>query len=82
MYDLHDMGSCMIIPVTSKIPALKDFNTEECYTSWHILIATTEPKDVISENFMFLRDESQPPIELITRGSILENNDFIKKFKE
>jgi two-component system chemotaxis sensor kinase CheA len=80
LYDLHDLGTCKIVPVTAELPTINNFNTELCYTSWHVAIVTTEPQDVIAENFMFLRDKSQPEIELLGKGNLLENKEFVEQF--
>jgi two-component system chemotaxis sensor kinase CheA len=82
IYDLYDLGTCKAIPLSENLPALSDFKTDRCYTHWHIVLATTEPKDVISDNFMFLRDESQPKVELLGKGNMLENEEFLAKFKK
>lgn len=81
VYDLHELGSCLIQPVISDIPEPNQLNIEACYTAWHILLATKAPTDTIAENFMFLRDDCQPKIELIGKGDLCEQSDFSKKFK-
>jgi two-component system, chemotaxis family, sensor kinase CheA len=79
VYDLHNLGKCIIQPVISNIPDSFNFSSNICYTSWHVLIATSEPIDVIAENFMFLRDENQPKIEYLGKGDYSNNTAIIKK---
>ncbi len=80
IYDLHDIGNCLIKTVTDSIPEGDNYNPELCYTSWHVVIATTETKDMIIDNFMFLKEESQPKIEILNRGDLTKKDDFKKAF--
>lgn len=82
IYDLYELGNCLVEPVTSEIPDINKINVEACYTSWHVAIAIDGSKDAIAENFMFLRDESQPAIELINKGDLTKDKGFIKEFKK
>ncbi len=80
IYDLHDIGNCLINTVTDSLPEGDEYNPENCYTSWHVVIATSEAKDTLIDNFMFLKEESQPKIEILNRGDLTKNNDFVKTF--
>lgn len=81
VYDLDQIGECLISPVVL-IPEGDDYQPDLCYTSWHIAIATKEQADAISDNFMFLKEEFQPQVILISDGNLLKNPEFIDNFKK
>lgn len=82
IYDLNDIGECLTIPVTSTIPVDDTFNPELCYTSWHIIIVSKESADAITDNFIFLREEDQPHVSIVSSGNVLANADFVASFKK
>ena len=82
VYDLYVLGTCVAHPVTSDIPDINNLNIEACYTAWHIVLSTKETKDSIADNFMFLRDECQPPIQLLGKGNLLYDSNFESNFEE
>jgi two-component system, chemotaxis family, sensor kinase CheA len=79
--DLHELGDCLVVPVMTEISQPEKFNPEICYTAWHILLATKENKDAIKDNFMFLRDDSQPNITVIAKGNLINDKNFVANFK-
>lgn len=81
VYDLLDIGQCLAIPTIEKIPDTDEYHPEMCYTSWHIVISTKNAPDLISDNFIFLRDESQPSVNHISDIDLLASPEFIEKFK-
>ncbi len=82
IYDLAEIGECLIVPVTSEIPIGDDYNPEHCYSSWHIAIATNDAADSISDNFIFLKEEDQPYIEILSPGNLIKDEAFVTKFKQ
>jgi len=82
VYDLNDLGECLVIPVIAEINDPEKINPELCYTAWHIIIATKETKDAIKDNFMFLSEDSQPEITIVSKSNILKDKKFIDNFKE
>jgi two-component system chemotaxis sensor kinase CheA len=81
VYDLNELGTCLIETVASGLPELSRYKPDNCYMGWHILIATNEPAETISENFMFLRETSQPDVMLVGKGNLLEDDALVNKFK-
>ncbi len=75
--DLRDYGECQIQPVKTDIPDDDTFNPEKSYISWHILLATTDSKENILDNFMFLNAESQPNISKIARNNKTKDQKYI-----
>jgi two-component system chemotaxis sensor kinase CheA len=74
--DLNEIGECFFQPVLSDIPIDDSFDPAICYTSWHILLATKEAKDIIIDNFIFLHKNSQPEITKIASGNILQEKEL------
>ncbi len=82
VYDLQEMGECVVVPVTSEELAKDGFDPEKCYTQWHILLVTKESADTIADNFIFLREESQPAISLLGEGNLLKKPQYVDRFKK
>lgn len=80
--DLNELGECLIIPVLTDTPEPEKFNPELSYTAWHIVLATKESKDAVRDNFIFLKDDSQPEIVAISKTNVLSDKKFIANFKK
>lgn len=82
VYDLHEIGDCIIVPNYDSIPADDSFDHLKCYTLWHILIFSKEPIDAIREHFMFLKEESQPVVRELSEENLIKNKKFKAWFEE
>jgi two-component system chemotaxis sensor kinase CheA len=82
IYDLHELGECLVIPIINEAALNADYNPEMCYTAWHIIIVTENNEEDIREHFMFLREESQPKIKILGPGNILKDEKFINDWKK
>ncbi|MBN2484346.1 MAG: chemotaxis protein CheA [Bacteroidales bacterium] len=80
VYDLNDLGDCLILPVLAEALQLEKIEPEKCYMSWHILLVTKETKETIGDNFMFLNENSQPDISIVSKTDVLKDKQFIDKF--
>jgi two-component system chemotaxis sensor kinase CheA len=80
VYDLHELGEYLPV-VKIDIPG-EDFSPDKCYASWHIMLVTDHNDAEVREHFMFLREESQPLVQVLREGNLLENPEFTDQFKK
>lgn len=81
VYDLYELGNCSVVPVSTDIPNDESYDPEKSYICWHILLATKESSDTISDNFIFLSEDNQPVISTVSDDDRLQDKDFIDTFK-
>ena len=67
--DLGELGQCRVIPDFSRIPSLDALETDQCFISWDVILETREPRDAISDVFVFVEDDSVVEIRDITPNS-------------
>jgi two-component system chemotaxis sensor kinase CheA len=81
--EIRELGNCMILANVDQVPTLENFNPEYCYTYWNIIISTDKGKNAIKDVFIFVEDEAEVKIDLLSEDDILsnpENSDKLKKF--
>lgn len=81
IYDLHDLGECLPISVMHPDTQRDNFNPEKCHTVWHIVLATDNSEDEVREHFMFLSEESQPLIHILSDQNLIKAAGFNEYFK-
>ena len=82
IYDLHDLGQCLAVPVFREECRKPDYNPHKCYTIWHVLLATESTEEDIREHFLFLQEESQPYVQILTEGNFIRNKKFMQYFQD
>ncbi len=82
VYDLHELGKCLVHAVVSPVNDLHALNPETCSTCWHILLTTSETKEGILENFMFLHESSHPQIEYLGMDNAASKPAILKVFNQ
>ncbi len=68
--ELRQLGPCSVIAHTEAIPELDELDPDACYTSWDVILTTSRGIDAIKDVFLFVEDECDLKIDLI---SDLEN---------
>ncbi len=63
--ELRRLGDCTIAARMQDIPALDDLHAEACYTSWDIIVTTSNGLDRVTDVFLFVQDDSELTIGLI-----------------
>lgn len=81
VYDLYELGECLPIPFIEPPAKGKKFSPLVNYTGWHIALSTNESKEGVLENFMFLRDDSQPDVQVISLGNVIADAKFSEWFR-
>ncbi len=61
--ELRSLGSATVTPLTNEVPPLQELDPASCYIGWEVILKTSEPRQVIEDVFIFVRDEMQLEIE-------------------
>lgn len=80
--ELEQLGTCRIIAHLDKIPCFEDFDPERCYTYWDILLTTSRDLNAIKDVFIFVQDDSELKIDVISSGSIHPDEPSHRKLGE
>ena len=80
VYDLHELGTCLPLPVFDPLIDQSNYNPEQCHLAWHILLCGDCTEEDIREHFMFIKEESQPYVRTLSDGNLLQNSQFTSYF--
>jgi two-component system chemotaxis sensor kinase CheA len=80
--ELYSLGECIAIPIIKKIPALDEFDPNKCYTTWELFLATESDINSITDIFIFVEDECELRVTLISEFNLLDNQLFIDQLEE
>ncbi|MCK5537028.1 MAG: chemotaxis protein CheA [Bacteroidales bacterium] len=75
--ELDSLGDCEVFHYMN-LPAFKDYNIENCYSSWRVFLHTKEHKEAINDIFLFVLDENHVEIE----ETKLSDSFNFKKFRK
>ena len=64
--ELNGLGETRVIAHTVQIPLLSAMEPETCYVWWDILLATDKDGNAIRDVFIFVEDDSELSIEMVT----------------
>ncbi|MFO8001103.1 MAG: chemotaxis protein CheA [Marinilabilia sp.] len=68
--DLHALGEAQSIVFTHKVPPFDQFEPENNYCFWQILLTTSELVNEIKDVFIFVEDECDLSIDEICKGKL------------
>ncbi len=74
--DFKALGEYMAIPNMELLPSLDDIEPEKCYTSWEILLATSEEIEKIYEIFIFAEDSCTLDVQKLSDTNLLADANF------
>lgn len=80
--ELHSLGECIAIPIIKKIPAIVEFDQNKCYTNWEIFLATDSDINAITDVFIFVEDDCELQVNLISDTNLLLNPIFTERIEE
>lgn len=63
--ELCELGESRVIACTEAIPPLEKMDPELCYTSWDILLKTSQDQNTIKDVFIFVEDECELKIKVL-----------------
>jgi two-component system chemotaxis sensor kinase CheA len=70
--ELSSLGECTLLTHLDSIPQLSEFNPDECYTHWDLLLTTTADENAIQDVFIFIEDRAKIDIQCIGEADRLE----------
>ncbi len=77
--ELRAMGRHYVAAHVSKIPVLIDMSPETCYTSWDIILTTTNDINAIHDVFIFVDTDAEITIDIIDEDGIFtKDTDYMK----
>ncbi len=77
--DLRQLGPCRAVAQTEAIPYLEDYQPDECYTFWDVILTTDKGMNAIQDLFIFVKDDSELNIDVIDEEGGLDNEAIYKK---
>jgi two-component system chemotaxis sensor kinase CheA len=79
LHELSNLGSCKIVAHTDTIPYLEDFNPDLCYTSWDVILTTTQGINAIQDIFIFVKESSDIKIAIVDEDGNTEHDEAAYK---
>jgi len=80
--ELNSLGQCRIIPYLHRIPLLPDMDPVKCYTYWEIILATNEDEDAIHDVFIFVQNQAEINIHLLSSSNLFNDSKFVEKLDQ
>lgn len=80
--ELSDLGDAIIKTNYRDLPPLEDLDVDKCYFKWDIILSSTEDLSTIEDVFIFVQDDSQLEIELISEKDVFSVVDVEEKIKD
>jgi two-component system chemotaxis sensor kinase CheA len=63
--ELCRLGTCRVLAQIEAIPCLEDYQADECYTFWDVILTTKRGGNAIEDIFIFAKDTSEITIDVI-----------------
>ena len=63
---LRALGACEVQALTDAVPPLEELDPRACHLAWELVLTTEAPRTAIDEVFVFLLDDMELLVELLT----------------
>jgi len=80
--ELSDLGNAIIKTNFKDLPLLEDLDVDKCYFKWEIILSTTEDQSTIEDVFIFVQNDSDLEIELISERDVFSVADVEEKIRD
>ncbi len=80
--ELGELGECMVIVQTHKVPDLESLNPQTCHIYWDIILTTACDINSIKDLFIFVEDQCELTIDIIDEEGGLEYEADYKRLGE
>jgi len=75
LQELKELGPCNAVAQTEGIPFLEDYQPDECYTFWDVILTTSRGMNAIQDVFIFVKDMSELTVDVVdTEGEFDEEH--------
>ncbi|PLX94845.1 MAG: chemotaxis protein CheA [Desulfuromonas sp.] len=61
--ELKQLGRCRVIAQVDEIPTLQEFDAEQCYVCWDLILLTSAGLNAIRDVFIFVEDDCELQID-------------------
>lgn len=78
--ELNALGECNIQILFDKLPDLAEIDTDKCYTSWYLFIATAANVETLQDVFIFVADNAKIQIQKVSSGNVIHNDVLLASF--
>ncbi len=76
--ELQQFGPSRIVAQTEAIPYLEDYQPDECYTFWDVILTTDRGINAIEDLFIFVKDGSELSIDVIDEENTIDSAAYKK----
>ena len=80
--ELRQLGTCRVVAQTEAIPYLEDYDADDCYTFWDVILTTNRGRNAIEDIFIFAKDTSEISIDVIDEEGGLDDEASYKRLGE
>lgn len=80
--ELRRLGTCRVLAQTEAIPYLEDYDADDCYTFWDVILTTNRGRNAIEDIFIFAKEASELMIEVIDEEGGLDDEASYKRLGE
>lgn len=78
--ELNALGECNIQISFENLPELAEIETNKCYVSWYLFIATSEEVETLNDVFIFVAENAEIFIEKISSGNVIRNEKILASY--
>ncbi len=75
--ELRSLGDCRVRVDMEGVPALDAIDPSFCYTSWEVILATSQGREAIDDVFIFVEGDATIEVELLDASDLLADRRFL-----
>jgi two-component system chemotaxis sensor kinase CheA len=80
--ELCGMGISHVFPRMHKLPLISKLDTNKCYTSWEVFLASTKPIEEIKEVFIFVENDCKLEVTKLADFNFLNDKKIIEELED
>jgi two-component system chemotaxis sensor kinase CheA len=80
--ELRQLGPCRVLAQTEGILFLEDYQPDECYTFWDVILTTNRGRNAIEDIFIFVKDAAEFTIDAVDEEGGPDDVDSYKRLGE
>ncbi|PID90205.1 MAG: chemotaxis protein CheA [Bacteroidetes bacterium] len=75
--ELRALGDCRVRVNMEAVPPLDVIDPQFCYTSWEVVLSTSQGRNAIDDVFIFVEGDAEIEVELVDGSDLLSNRRFL-----